>query len=222
MADAERRPLREAPFREALEASVSALIVALLLKAFVLEAYRIPSGSMQPTLYGHTAGDGSSVSDTVLVDRLVYLRRDPARFDVAVFRSPLDRSRTFVKRVIGLPGDTLRIHGGDVQRREPDGAWRALQRPERVRAAQRLALAHASGWRTEHAQSMTASEDDRRLQVTLAPPPGETARLVSKYRPRVPVLVVTNSAAAARQCAPVFAEVPYVVESGALPASRRG
>ncbi len=173
MADTPRRP-----YREALEASASALIVALLLKAFVLEAYRIPSGSMQPTLFGHTAGDGSSVSDTVLVDRLAYLRGDPRRFDVAVFRSPLDRSRTFVKRVIGLPGDTLRLCGGDVQRLEDDGAWRALQRPDAVRSAMWLALEHAADWHHEHTRPTDASADPSRLTVQLAPPPGALARLV--------------------------------------------
>jgi signal peptidase I len=168
-------------FREALEASVSALVVALLLKVFVVEAYRIPTGSMQPTLYGHTAGDGTAVKDTVLVDRLAYLRGDPRRFDVAVFRFPLDRGRSFVKRIWGLPGETLRIANGDVQRLEPDGAWLSLERPDEVRDAMWLELDHAAGWDLVHAKVKperdAADERSAPLHVALAPPSGADARL---------------------------------------------
>lgn len=170
-------------FRAVLEACVSALVVALLLKAFVVEAYRIPTGSMQPTLFGHEAGDGTRLRDTILVDRLAYLRAAPERFDVAVFRFPLDRSRTFVKRIIGLPGDTLRIAHGDVLRREPDGTWRALQRPEAVRRAMWLELDHEDGWDLRHARRIPAPRTERGsepppLTVALAPPPGSGASLV--------------------------------------------
>lgn len=164
--------------REALEASVSALIVALLLKAFVVEAYRIPTGSMQPTLYGHEFGDGSAVKDTVLVDRLAYLYGEPRRFDVAVFRFPLDRSRSFVKRIWGLPGDTLRIANGDVQRREDDGSWQPLQRPEEVMGDMWLPLEHHGAWELTHAHVDVSMSDVERAPITLAPPPGALAELV--------------------------------------------
>ncbi|MEZ6017704.1 MAG: signal peptidase I [Planctomycetota bacterium] len=137
---------RRRPFREAAEACVTALTIALLLKVFLVEAYHIPTGSMMPTLFGYEAGDGTSIKDTVLVDRLAYLAGDPARFDVAVFRFPLDRERAFVKRVWGLPGDTLRISNGDVQRLEPDGTWRAPQRSARVMDEMWLPLEHHGGW----------------------------------------------------------------------------
>ena len=119
-------------FRETLEAAVSALVIALLLKTFLVEAYSIPTGSMQPTLLGLETREGRSFKDRVLVDRLAYLHGDPRRFDVAVFRFPLDRGRSFVKRVWGLPGDAIRIANGDVQRRAEDGSWHALRRPDKV------------------------------------------------------------------------------------------
>ena len=165
-------------FREALEASVSALVVALLLKTFAVEAYRIPTGSMQPTLYGHESGDGTALKDTVLVDRLAYLHGDPRRFDVAVFRFPLDRSRSFVKRIWGLPGDTLRIANGDVQRRRDDQSWQTLQRPPGVMRGMWLALEHHGGWELTHARVDVTDGDVAQAPITLAPPPGAHAELV--------------------------------------------
>lgn len=190
-------------FREACEACTSALLVALLLKAFVVEVYRIPTASMQPTLFGLTTADGTTLEDTLLVDRLAYLRGDPRRFDVAVFRFPLDRSRAFVKRVWGLPGDTLRIAHGDVQRLEEDGAWRTLQRPPAVMRSMWLALEHYGGWELRDATVDASAGDVESAAIDLAPtqlsdgvaslvfPRGalerdERARIVDLYRDGYP------------------------------------
>ena len=64
-----------------------AIAMALFLKHFVIEAYKIPSGSMQPTLIGDEDAD---IKDRILVDKLSYAFRDPRRWEVAVFRYPLD------------------------------------------------------------------------------------------------------------------------------------
>ena len=79
-------------WRDNLEAFTMALVVAVMLKYFVVEAYRIPSGSMQPTLMGWNDGRGGGLFDRVLVDKLSYHQRDPERFEVVVFQFPLDRS----------------------------------------------------------------------------------------------------------------------------------
>ena len=76
-----------------------AVILALFLKVFVVEAYKIPTGSMQPTLIGDA---DTGIQDRILVDKLSYQVRPPARFEVVVFRFPLDRGKTFVKRVVGV------------------------------------------------------------------------------------------------------------------------
>jgi signal peptidase I len=86
-------------------AAVVALSLALLVQAFVLKPYRIPSPSMERTLM---------VGDRVLVNRLVFHFRSVRRGDVVVFKWPRDRSITFVKRVIGLPGDTVSLAAGRV------------------------------------------------------------------------------------------------------------
>ena len=110
-----------------------AVIMALVLKYFIVEAYKIPTGSMQPTLMGN---DATGVYDRILVDKLSYLVRDPERFEVVVFRFPLESSKSFVKRVVGMPGEELRIHHGDVQLRSfGEVEWRPLRRPRAVQRA---------------------------------------------------------------------------------------
>lgn len=125
-----------------------AILLALFLKAFLVEAYKIPSGSMQPTLMGMPSpGDvlgrrpgeePLEVKDRILVDKFSYKVRDPRRWEVVVFRYPLKRTQNFVKRLIGLPGERLRILYGDVWRwEETDGGgeWRILRRPDGVQSS---------------------------------------------------------------------------------------
>jgi len=84
-----------------------ALAIAFLLQAFVVKPYRIPSPSMVPTL---------DPGDRVLVARFLYRFSAPKHGDIVVFRYPLQTKLVFVKRLIGLPGDTLAIKDGYVYR----------------------------------------------------------------------------------------------------------
>jgi signal peptidase I len=86
---------------------IVALAVAFLLQAFVVKPYRIPSPSMVPTL---------DPGDRVLVARFLYRFTTPAHGDIVVFKYPLDTRVVFIKRVIGLPGDTLSLREGHVYR----------------------------------------------------------------------------------------------------------
>jgi len=93
----------------------AAVLLFLLLRSFVVEAYKIPSGSMERTLL---------VGDFLLVNKLVYgaeipfsgrrlpAIRTPRIGDVLVFEWPVDPSKNFVKRLVGLPGDTLAMRDG--------------------------------------------------------------------------------------------------------------
>jgi signal peptidase I len=86
----------------------SALVIALLIKTFLFQAFYIPSESMKPTL---------NVGDRVLVNKLSYRVHDVNRGDIVVFESPPGgdpRIEDLVKRVIGLPGETLEAHDGRV------------------------------------------------------------------------------------------------------------
>jgi signal peptidase I len=82
-----------------------AVVAALLIRAFVLEAFYIPSASMEPTL---------EPGDFILVNRLLYDFHPPRRGDIIVFPFPRDEHWDFVKRVIGLPGDLIEARNGRV------------------------------------------------------------------------------------------------------------
>jgi signal peptidase I len=128
------------PWRDNLEAIAMAVIMALLLKHFVVEAYKIPSGSMQPTLIGD---DRAQIFDRILVDKVSYWFRDPKRFEVAVFKYPLDLSKSFVKRVVGIGPEDIAIQDGDLWRRgDASEPWAILRRPRAVQREtwKRLAL----------------------------------------------------------------------------------
>jgi signal peptidase I len=124
---------RKSAAREYTESIGGAILVALLLRAFVFEPFHIPSGSMIPTLL---------VGDFIFVNKMSYgLRipftdpgkvhklweRPPARGDVVVFINPQRPEQDYVKRVIGLPGDHIEVHdnvlfvNGVEQKREDVG-----------------------------------------------------------------------------------------------------
>lgn len=92
---------------------VIAVVTAVLLRAYVVSPYYIPSASMEPTLHGCSGCN----NDHVLVDKLSYRMHDVHRGDVVVFHRPDTwqvPEKTLIKRVIGLPGDRLAVRDGKV------------------------------------------------------------------------------------------------------------
>ena len=91
-----------------LDAVIAAGLIALFLTTFVIRTFYIPSVSMVPTL---------QVGDVLLVDEIAYRLRSPAEGDLAIFNPPVaSGGNDFIKRVIGVPGDTIAIAGGVVYR----------------------------------------------------------------------------------------------------------
>lgn len=98
--------------REWSEAIIIAILIALFIRTFVVQAFKIPSGSMKPTL---------KVGDHLLVNKFTYGVKipfiektlipvnDPERGDIVVFKFPVDRTKDFIKRVVGIAGDTIEI-----------------------------------------------------------------------------------------------------------------
>ncbi|MBM3989448.1 MAG: signal peptidase I [Planctomycetes bacterium] len=124
-------------WRENLEAFTVAIVMAVMLKYFAVEAYQIPTGSMQPTLMGSEFRERGAlvgeVKDRILVDKLSFHLRDPERFEVVIFKYPLNRAQNFVKRLVGMPGEQFRIQYGDLwQRADSTQPWKVLRRPEGV------------------------------------------------------------------------------------------
>ena len=95
---------------------VGAIAIVLAIKAWVVNPYRIPSSSMEPTLHCARPATGCEArfSDRVLANRFIYHFRDPGRGEIVVFKTTPAVVRkcgaggTFVKRIIGLPGETVR------------------------------------------------------------------------------------------------------------------
>lgn len=118
----ETKPTPGEWFREQVEAIVVAIILALLIRHFAVEAFKIPTGSMLPTLYG-----AERSGDRILVFKPSYLLSKPERWDIIVFKYPLNSSVNYIKRCVGLPGETLSIRHGDIW---VDGE--IVQKPRRI------------------------------------------------------------------------------------------
>jgi signal peptidase I len=151
--------IRGAAYRETVESIAVAIILALLFRGFVAEAFVIPTGSMAPALMGahkdifcpqcgtqyqvsasvedraektvvgticsncryvhgldlkSNTSDATFSGDRILVSKFAYALADPARWDVAVFKFPGNPKQNYIKRIVGLPHETLMIHHGDI------------------------------------------------------------------------------------------------------------
>jgi len=153
-------------WRETIESILMAIVLALLFRGFVAEAFVIPTGSMAPTLMGRhkdlrcpkcngehwfqvsastevsregaytgdqvvsgtcptcrytqainpqeNPNDGSFSGDRIIVSKFIYDFQQPQRWDVIVFKYPGDATQNYIKRLVGLPGETVTITGGNV------------------------------------------------------------------------------------------------------------
>ena len=142
------------------ESWIFAILLAMILRQFFVEAYRIPSASMEPTLYGDTA---FMKADHVVVDKLGFRFTGPERWGVTVFQYPIPEvsaangspmraiqpdgsridsfplrpqlQRNFVKRLVGMPGDVFFIRYGNLYLQQADGSFAVAAKPEAVQEA---------------------------------------------------------------------------------------
>lgn len=97
---------RKSPGRELLETVLLAVVIALVIRQFVLEVYRVQGSSMEATL---------QTGERVLVNRFLYRWvREPRPGDIVVFQYPKDPDRDFIKRVVAVAGDVVEIKSGRV------------------------------------------------------------------------------------------------------------
>jgi signal peptidase I len=115
---------------------IAGVLVFLVIRPFFLQAFYIPSESMEPTLMGHKKGYNPAtdqtytddVNDRIFVNKLLYRFREPDHGDIIVFRAPKEADvsaqmsgakpveNVLIKRLIGKPGDTIEVKGGQVWR----------------------------------------------------------------------------------------------------------
>lgn len=106
------KKIRKSKVYEYAEVVVVAVVLALIIRTFVVQAYKIPSGSMIPTLQ---IGDHLFVSKffygtkVPLTKKMIWKFKEPKRKDIIVFKCPKDPDKDFIKRVIGIPGDKIVI-----------------------------------------------------------------------------------------------------------------
>ncbi len=91
--------------RQYAEAFIIAIVLALVIRTFVVQAFKIPSGSMLPTL---------QIGDHILVNKFIYWFTNPQGGDIIVFKFPQDEGRDFIKRVIARPGEKIEVRGKQV------------------------------------------------------------------------------------------------------------
>lgn len=92
-------------FREILETILPAILIALLINVFVGQATRVEGQSMEPNLHSN---------QRLVVEKMSYRFHGPERFDIVVLRLPSQGDELLIKRVIGLPGETVEILNGHV------------------------------------------------------------------------------------------------------------
>jgi len=84
---------------------IIAVIIALLIRSFLFEIILVNGNSMAPTLFDR---------DRVFVNKIIYLLEEPSHGDIVIFKTPEDNKSNYVKRLIGLPGDRIKIENGIV------------------------------------------------------------------------------------------------------------
>jgi len=216
--------------RETIESIVVAFILAFLFRAFVAEAFVIPTGSMAPTLMGahkdtvcehcgkqyqasasnefdsntgsrtdslviastcptcrginaydlaNNANHGSFSGDRILVSKFDYVLHNPERWDVIVFKYPLNARMNYIKRLVGLPGEKLLVKGGDVYVRGSESEpWTIARKPPHKIRAMRQVVADTkyqpaelieSGWPSLWQPALNEQEAAPNWQVTQNP-----------------------------------------------------
>ncbi len=86
--------------RDTIDSIIVAFVIAMIIRTFFIQAFKIPSGSMLDTL---------QIGDHILVNKLSYVFSEPAHDDIIVFEYPLEPDKDYIKRVIGVAGDKIKI-----------------------------------------------------------------------------------------------------------------
>lgn len=107
-------------FAEIFKFSLIALLIVVPFRVFIAQPFIVSGASMSPTFES---------GEYLIVDQLSYRLEDPKRGDVVIFRFPQDPSKFFIKRIIGLPEETVEIRGASIVVKNGSGVEMALEEP---------------------------------------------------------------------------------------------
>ncbi len=100
--------IKKAIIREYIETIIIAVVLALFIRTFIIQSFKIPSDSMFPTFMS------KPINDRIMVNKFIYRFHRPERGDIIVFRAPKQPEKYFIKRLIALGGEEVEIKGGDI------------------------------------------------------------------------------------------------------------
>ena len=103
--------------------TILAFLIITPFRFFVLQPFIVSGASMAPTLNPH---------EYLVIDRISYRFEEPERGDIAIFRYPLDPAFFFIKRIVGLPGERIRMDEGTLYVTGADGIEKVLSEPYRI------------------------------------------------------------------------------------------
>ncbi len=157
--------------KENAESILIALTMALIIRCFCIEVFKIPSSSMEPTLLGgepdHTVSgcdfehyhERMRTGDRIMATKHYYAFSPVERFDVVVFKHPLNQSRTLIKRVVGLPDEELFIDHGNIFTRPRGGGGD-------FRLARKSLRTQQSIWIRDRSSGLDSAENFRKYWET--------------------------------------------------------
>jgi len=137
------------------EVFLVAFILAMIIRCFCIEVYKIPTGSMEPTLHGDY-NDG----DRIIANKFGILFNPIKRYDVFLFKFPLDKSTSFIKRVVGLPNEELMVKQGDLYARaKGTDKFLIAKKPLRIQESIWLPAYQWNGKQDEFMESWSVPQD---------------------------------------------------------------
>lgn len=110
-------PQKDSFLKELFKTGLIALIIVLPIRIFIAQPFVVQGASMEPTFHN---------GEYLIVDQISYRFEEPQRGDVIIFRYPKDPDTYFIKRIVGLPGETVTLHDTDITVTAPDGTRTTL------------------------------------------------------------------------------------------------
>ncbi len=124
------------PFTEIVEFALIALLIVVPVRMFIAQPFIVSGASMEDTFHS---------GEYLIVDQVTYRLQDPKRGDIIVFRYPQDPSKYFIKRIIGIPGDTIDIQGNVVTLTTKENETLVLDEPYIKSMAENTTLTETLG-----------------------------------------------------------------------------